>query len=420
MIYPKNTVMPFYQWMNNNGYCGEVSLIQAGMNQGQWMSQYHARLVCGTGLLQSGPEGWCKAHGQHANFNAQLLLETRNTGVTGQGTFGSAGLCLANARLKASTYPYQKGNKAANLGIQGTKDYLRWIKQETILGHQVTIGVLMQGGDDPQYDHIVSVMAIGTRHAINDPAYYDDDVLYFDDHGLYTLDRSGKEGSNPAVPLGATPDSGCTPYVYAYAFSTIAKSRALANQKGALAYAIVVPGTSVKTFKGGNGASYLPGTVTAHNYGFSVSAALDQSRGGPFLKPVRLSIVSPTVSNGQPNPKDPIAGWQYENSMIGQSVRGESCTNSRPQYPMNPVTFQVTISELVPGTSYNIYEYDFNSITGKGSAAALPVPVADFNRNAARATQKTTLVATEDHHVFEVKRPSNQIVVFRVVPATAP
>ena len=27
MLYPAQTVVPFYQWQSNNGYCGEVSLI---------------------------------------------------------------------------------------------------------------------------------------------------------------------------------------------------------------------------------------------------------------------------------------------------------------------------------------------------------------------------------------------------------
>ena len=80
MVYPAQTVVPFYQWQSNNGYCGEVSMIQAGLNHGQWMSQFNARLVCGTGLSQSGPRGWCKSHDNQPHHNAQLLLETPGTG----------------------------------------------------------------------------------------------------------------------------------------------------------------------------------------------------------------------------------------------------------------------------------------------------------------------------------------------------
>jgi hypothetical protein len=33
------------RWENNNGYCGEVSLIASGMALGQWTSQLNARAV---------------------------------------------------------------------------------------------------------------------------------------------------------------------------------------------------------------------------------------------------------------------------------------------------------------------------------------------------------------------------------------
>src|SRR5215467_13357048 len=62
----RQSVVPFYQWENDNGYCGELSMIQAGLNSGQWMSQFNARKICGTGLAQSGPpannDSWCSNH----------------------------------------------------------------------------------------------------------------------------------------------------------------------------------------------------------------------------------------------------------------------------------------------------------------------------------------------------------------------
>jgi hypothetical protein len=87
IIRPAQTVVPFYQWENDNGYCGEVSMIQAGLNNGQWMSQFNARLVCGassqppnsTGLLQSGPGNWCSTYKNLPNYNAQLLIEDPNS-----------------------------------------------------------------------------------------------------------------------------------------------------------------------------------------------------------------------------------------------------------------------------------------------------------------------------------------------------
>jgi len=421
MIRPAQTVVPFYQWQNNNGYCGEVSMIQAGLNHGQWMSQFHARLVCGSGLLQSGPRGWCRAHDNQPHHNAQLLLETPRTGVTGPHPYANAPACLSNARLAGTTYPYLTGVQRANTGIAGYKDFLSWIKSEVIAGHQVTIGVLLQGGDDPQYDHIVSVTAIGTNHTKSDPSYYADDVLYFDDHGLYNLDGDVPADINPAIPMGAGRDNTrCTPYVFGYAFDSLARTRAAANRRSASTYSIIIPGVfPTDSINGGdgNGSSVA---ITGHNYGFSVSGAIDSSIGGPYLVPIKVTIPKATYTNGKANPRDPKAGWQYENSMIGSAEDGSSCTNVAPKYEMKPLTLQATLSRLTPGVSYNLYEYTFTGINGTGTAAALPVPTKNFNQNAVMATRTTRFTATEATYVHRVRRSSNQIVVFRAVPVSAP
>lgn len=169
-IYPRQPLQPFYQWENNDGYCGEVSMMQAGLNNGQWMSQFNARLICGAGLSQSGPNGACAAHRQEVDDNAQLLIEDPGTGVTGPNTYANAALCLSNSRLAGTTYNYS----AQAAGMAGYEEYMSWVKQEVIRGHQVTMAVLINGGDDPQYDHEVAVMKIGTNHAATDPAYYPD------------------------------------------------------------------------------------------------------------------------------------------------------------------------------------------------------------------------------------------------------
>jgi hypothetical protein len=159
-IYPSQNVVPFYQWENNNGYCGEVSMMQAGLNNGQWMSQFNARLVCGTGLSQSGPDNWCGEHHNIPNYNAQLLIEDPDTNVSGADPYANAATCLANFRLAGKTYPYSTG---FNSNIAGYKDYMSWVKSEVITGNQVTVAVLWKYGTDPQYDHTVSVVKIGTN-----------------------------------------------------------------------------------------------------------------------------------------------------------------------------------------------------------------------------------------------------------------
>ncbi len=433
------TVVPFYQWENDNGYCGEVSMIQAGLNNGQWMSQFNARKVCGatlpdntTPLSQSGPDGWCAANKKLPNYNAQLLLENPDGIVTGPNPFANAAACLANSRLSATTYPYLTGFRSPN-GCRpgetspcnsGFRDFLSWVKSEVISGHQVTIGVLVKYGSDPQYDHEVSIVGIGTNHLPASSTYYDDDVLFFDDHGGYTLRGNGLYWWT-AIPPGAGADNnGCTPYIYGYTFGSLAHTRSDANTNSSPAYSIVFPGVPANTSTGVNG--YL-GTVpiTTHNYGFSVSGAIDNSTGRRHLLPIQLSIPSATMTNRVANPPDPIAGWEYENSMIGTSVQGASCTNTPPQYWMNPLTLRVTISGLTNGVNYNLYEYDFPSVNGIGTAAALPVPTGDFNRynsypNALKAAHAFSFTATGPTFVQTVTTTSDRIIVFRAVPASAP
>jgi hypothetical protein len=40
-----NNIPPRLQWEANFGYCGEVSLISAGLYYGQYLSQYDARAI---------------------------------------------------------------------------------------------------------------------------------------------------------------------------------------------------------------------------------------------------------------------------------------------------------------------------------------------------------------------------------------
>ncbi len=412
MIAPRAPVSPFYQWESNDGYCGEVSLIQAGLASGQWMSQYEARLVCGAGLNQTGPNGACHAHGMQTNYNAQLLIEDPGTGVSGPNIYADAAQCMVNARLAGTTFPYE--NQPA--GMDGYKTYLSWVKAQVIAGNQVTVAVLDNGGTDPQYDHEVSVLKIGTNHAPSDPTYYPDDVLYFDDHGAYTLEGHDFT-NNPAIPPGAGHDpKGCTPYVFGYSFGSLANTRAGANQNAAQGYSIIIPQYRlIHTGTGGDGYNTVP-ILGPHNYAFSVSGPADPT--GETL-PVAVSVEGPTRTSGLANPRDPVAGWNYENPMIGRSNAGNACTNVKPE-PMTDLRLHIAASGLSPGHAYNLYEYIVTSVDGTGNAAALPVPVEKFNANAALATRVIGFTAIAQVFEAQIDTRSDRIVAFRLVPADGP
>jgi hypothetical protein len=151
------------QWNNNSGYCGEVSTITAGLFYGQYLSQFDTREIAAknyTPTFDENPQ------------TAQLLL-------------GESDVYTADKlKLKSAKW---------DTSINDTKLFLQWVKQQTILGFPVTIGVLdnqnffagnKKGGGlgNPEYDHIVSVVSVSSNH--NDNKYHDDDLITFADHGL--------------------------------------------------------------------------------------------------------------------------------------------------------------------------------------------------------------------------------------------
>ena len=446
-VVPNATVAPFYQWESNNGYCGEVSLMSAGLANGQWMSQYNARMVCG-GFFGPETNGYGASleqagtpPGKNGNYNAELLLENPNQGLTGPNDYDWAARCAANAGLMLAQYPSTTGYQKTNSGLAGYQDFMTWIKSRIIAGHQVTLGVLLNpaaGGSDAQYDHIVNVIKIGTNHSPADSTYYADDVLYFDDHGVYTLKRSAKGvwsfTSNPSIPAGAGTDiKGCTPYLFAYTFGSLVKTRAQASASGASAYSIVMPdaATTVRSNTGnaaanGDGTTKVPGP---HNAAFAISGPLDTQG---VTKPIALAILGTSrLTNGNwvPNPIDenslPAAGYNYENPYIGGPVG--SCDNSNCISNTQPaameMTLQATVQGLTAGISYNLYEYDFPTQSGAntGSAAALGIPTSNFNAQSIKATNKTPFIAQgPTYQTAALTRTSDQIVIFRAVPASAP
>jgi len=307
-----------------------------------------------------------------------------------------------------------------------------------IAGHRVAFGILDNGGIDPQYDHIVTVIKIGTNHAPDDASYYPDDVMYFDDHGVYTLsvDKKGKWSfaANPSIPLGAGADKrGCTPYIFAYSFASLVKTRSQENASRAPAYAVVMPDsrTTVET-NTGNSAKDGDGTTKIHgphNAAFAITGPIDTQ--GVTL-PVSLAILgTSTLVKGTwvPNPADhnssPAALYNYENPYIGGPVGkcdDSNCLSNRPPPAMN-MTLQASIRGLTRGVAYNLYEYDFpmQSGTSTGTAAALPIPTANFNAHRGKASAVTSFVAqSATFSTPALARSSSEIIVFRAVPANAP
>jgi hypothetical protein len=190
----ENDIPPRYQWDENSGYCGEVSLISAGLFYGQYASQYDVRALAIGSLPQN---------------QGQLLL--------GKNDQTAASLMHLNV-IEYNT-----------VAEQDTDDFLAWVKQNVVKGYPVAIGIytneyLFYGDTDPdagdaEYDHIVPVTGIGSSHDLSDPNYYSDDTLYFSDNGLWG------SATNP-------------PYAFSYSFGAFQASREQANATNGPVYSL--------------------------------------------------------------------------------------------------------------------------------------------------------------------------------------
>lgn len=175
----KLDIPPRLQWNANNGYCGEVSLISAGLYFGQYCSQYQARALASPRIPQN-------------NLESQLLL-----GV-------NAAKAAAGMHLQAKEW---------NSATQKTKEeFLVWVKNEILLGHPVAIGLLMNmvkfeedAAGDEEYDHIVPVTGIGSLQLLRNGSkqFVPSDTIYYSDNGLWTGEDYEEQFFNFDAQFGA-------------------------------------------------------------------------------------------------------------------------------------------------------------------------------------------------------------------------
>ncbi|RUY27369.1 hypothetical protein EN978_25175 [Mesorhizobium sp. M7A.F.Ca.US.001.04.1.1] len=219
-----NDIPPRLQWTANFGYCGEVALISAGLYFGQYVSQYDARSIASKNTDQS-------------KQGSQLLIGINDS-------YGAAQMHLRAVEWANGTAP-------------NTNKFLAWVKANVAYGYPVIIGVYenqdtFEGSNDlnagdAEYDHIVPVIGVSSRHPLtNSATYYDDDVITFSDNGLWN--RAGQPT-----------------YIYSYPFEALLATRKQANSKSHPVYSLASGGS---------------------NYGIAITGIIDHD--GEAL-PVRLS-----------------------------------------------------------------------------------------------------------------------------------
>lgn len=140
------------QWDSNWGYCGETSLIAAGMTFGQYASQFTVRELASPGVPQ-------------VKEASQLLL-----GVNDEAAARSM-------HLDANDY----SGSGRSAGRRGQLRFVSWIRDQISMGARVILGMYIKGADDGEYDHIVpaidvvpSGVKVGRQGLLKDRLWFTD------------------------------------------------------------------------------------------------------------------------------------------------------------------------------------------------------------------------------------------------------
>ncbi|WP_208451774.1 hypothetical protein [Burkholderia gladioli] len=196
-------IRPRLQWRENFGYCGEISMISAGLYFGQYISQYDARAIASRSTPQY-------------KRGSQLLLGVNDS--------------YAGAQMHLKTVEWHGGENS------DTNSFLLWIKRNIALDFPVLIGIYTNhyyfdgssdaGLGDPEYDHIVPVIGVESKVSLaSASAYSGDDVVLFSDNGIW-------------------PPTGKPAYLFSYSFREFQKSRAQANAPSAGLYSLAKAGAN--------------------------------------------------------------------------------------------------------------------------------------------------------------------------------
>jgi hypothetical protein len=299
-----NDLPPRLQWDNNAGYCGEVSLISAGLYYGQYASQYDVRAIA----IQNKPQN-----------KGQLLLGTNDLYTAEQ------------MHLNAIEW-----NTVAE---QNTNDFLAWVKQQVVLKHPVAIGIYTNeyrfygntnpNAGDSEYDHIVPVYGCASNHPLTDPSYYPDDTLFFSDNGLW---------SNPTPP-----------YRFSFICDPCQGDRKSANDPNGPIYSLSNDAT--------NYGIAITGVLDLNNDTLPVRLATNLNAENPpiakhsTIRPVpEPLILTLTISNLEP--QTPYYLYKYDNfAQVPNSNFNAHAQNAVERWPI----------EISSGTTFTLQEEIFSN-----------------------------------------------------------
>ncbi|KAJ3011687.1 UNVERIFIED_CONTAM: hypothetical protein HDU68_001574 [Siphonaria sp. JEL0065] len=350
-----------HQWEANSGYCGELSMIQAGLLHGVYISQWDIRGNASPGVKQNDPTG-----------KSQLLLGSNGDGRgKGKNANGQGNDVTAAMALGLTTVVW-------NASIVDSEKYVMWIKKQVVSGNPVTMALYLNDPEsaknEDEYDHIVAVTGIASTSPTNlhdFTNFHKDDILTFDDHGV-GLDLFPDRIQN------TTGD----PLKFSFSFGDLIKKRGDAAAISRDLY-------SVPRVTGGK----------VWNYAVAVTGVADKNKD-------TYPIVVTTIMNHEPSKE-----MEDNNGFVGKRPAAVG------------ITLTGTVYNLTPGVKYNLYTYIGGKDVGSGATAyqVASVPTGEFNANAKLAFKKMEVKIVEGNSfTFTEDVDSDEIRFYRAVLARAP
>jgi hypothetical protein len=242
-----------------------------------------------------------------------------------------------------------------------TDAFLAWVKRNAVRGYPVVIGVYenraLLGATPPDEQYDHIVPVVGVASTLA-PG----DPRY-DANDSVTFSDNGLHGFLPK-PGHTRPLS---TYLNMYAFGAFQRTRKAALAPGAPWYSLPK-----------NTPHEGPG-----NFGIALTGIIDGDR---ETLPVRIATDLP---------------WEYPYMRDGANLA------PKPER----LQLAVTVSGLRPGVTYKLYRFD----------AFTSVPNSGINAHGGAAAQRWTIrIATGSQYLLQQSILSNQTVVYRAVPASAP
>lgn len=242
------------------------------------------------------------------------------------------------------------------------EDFLVWVKKHTTQGHPVLIGLfnneyLLYGKHHPTGDSEYDHIVVVT--ALGSYTTPINDGMYHGTDTLYFSD-SGLYG-----------DSKNSPFFFNGTFAGIQKTRDEANDP--------------------SGPVYSLSNDQPNHYGIAFLGIQDND-----LVTLPISILA------SPN-------WEFPEIVDGANENPPPSGSNTPP-AASPVTLTITVSQLTPGAQYNLYLYDDFS----------KVPTKNFNALASQAKEKFVISSQGTTYITRKNAMSNQQVIFRAVPISAP